>query len=416
MATEVRMPQLGLTMEEGTIARWVKQVGDKVNVNDALVEITTDKLSSEIESEVEGVLLKIVAQEGEDIPVKGLVAIIGEEGEKIDTVDSAQAKEKTEPQHTHKSAESAATVTNAVQTGRIKASPLAKKTASDLGVELSGIGGSGPNGRIVQKDVLEAAENQKHENYVKPVENVKTLVSNDSSAVQALQTHEDTVKPLTNMRKVIGSRMQYNKQVAPHVTVTTEVNVDKTVALRTKLNSKYTECKFSYTDILVKMTAAALRSFPVINSSITEDSIIIHDKINIGVAVALEEGLVVPVVKDADRKGLKLINKETKDLISKARTNTLLPDEMSGGTFTVSNLGSYDMDGFTPVINLPECAILGVGRIVKKPIVNENDEIVPASMMVLSLSFDHRVVDGATGAEFLKKLKSYLEDPDNIYI
>jgi len=188
------------------------------------------------------------------------------------------------------------------------------------------------------------------------------------------------------------------------------------VALRNKINAQHTDVRFSYNDILVKMAATALRSYPLLNSSITDDSFIIHDRVNIGVAVALEEGLIVPVVRDADRKGLKAITVETKGLIAKAKSNTLLPDEMSGATFTISNLGGYDIDGFTPVINLPEAAILGVGRIVRKPIVNENDEIVPASMMVLSLSFDHRVVDGATAAEFLKKLKGYLEDPDNMYI
>ncbi len=407
MATEVRMPQLGLTMEEGTIGKWIKQEGDKVNVGDVLVEITTDKLSSEIESEAEGVLLKIVAQEGEDIPVKGLIAIIGEEGEKVDVPDAPAAKEevKTEAAPKTEEAPKAAAVT---ESGRIKASPLAKKTAADLGVELAGLSGSGTNGRIIQKDVFEAAENQKSQAAPAPA-----LVQ-AAPAVQPASA--DIVKPLSNMRKVIGKRMQASKQNAPHVTLTTEVNVDKTVALRSKLNAKNADVRFSYTDILVKMAATALRNHPIINSSITDDSIIIHDRINVGVAVALDEGLIVPVVRDADRKGLKAIKAETKDLISKARSNTLSPDEMSGATFTISNLGGYDIDGFTPVINLPECCILGVGRIVRKPVINENDEIVPASMMVLSLSFDHRIVDGATAAEFLKDIKSYLEDPDNMYV
>ncbi|HBV67880.1 MAG TPA: dihydrolipoamide acyltransferase [Clostridiales bacterium] len=221
---------------------------------------------------------------------------------------------------------------------------------------------------------------------------------------------------MSNMRKVIGKRMQASKQIAPHVTLTTEVNVDKTVALRSKLNAANADVRFSYTDILVKMAAVALRNHPIVNSSITGDSIILHVRVNIGVAVALDEGLIVPVVKDADRKGLKAINVETKELIGKSKNNTLSPDEMSGATFTISNLGGYDIDGFNPVINLPESAILGVGRIVRKPVVNKNDEIVPASMMVLSLSFDHRVMDGATAAKFLKDLKGYMEDPDNMYL
>ncbi|MFA9422892.1 MAG: dihydrolipoamide acetyltransferase family protein [Sedimentibacter sp.] len=404
MAVEIIMPQLGLTMEEGTIAKWIKHEGDKVNIGDVLVEITTDKLSSEIESEAEGVLLKIVAQEGEDVLVKGLLAIIGEEGEVVGAAPvAAVAKEEVKVEAPK--AEAAPQVVVA-EGGRVKASPLAKKIAADLGVDLTTVAGSGPNGRIVQKDVL-AAE-------AKPV--VEVAVKAAAPAPVKTATNADIVKPLTNMRKVIGKRMQQSKNTAPHVTITTEVNVDKTIALRSKLNAKNTDVRFSYTDILVKMTATALRNYPKINASITEDSIILHDKINVGVAVALDDGLIVPVVRDADRKGLKSITKETKELISKARTNALLPDEMSGATFTISNLGSYDIDGFTPVINLPEAAILGVGRIVKKPIVNAENEIVPASMMVLSLSFDHRVVDGAQAAEFLKALKGYLEDPDNMYV
>lgn len=411
MATEVIMPQLGLTMEEGTIGKWIKQEGDKVNVGEVLVEITTDKLSSEIESEVEGVLLKIVAQEGEDIPVKGVIAIIGEEGEKVDTPQAPKAVEEPKAEEAPKSIEApkSASVT---ETGRIKASPLAKKIALDLGVDLTKVTGTGPNGRIVQKDVLAAEAQPAAQKSESAPAQAKVVPASAPVAAQS----GDIVKPLTNMRKVIAKRMQTSKNTAPHVTITTEVNVDKTIALRSKLNAKNTDVRFSYTDILVKMAAVALRNYPKLNSSITEDSIILHDKVNVGVAVALDDGLIVPVVKDADRKGLKAITKETKDLISKARSNTLSPDEMAGATFTISNLGGYDIDGFTPVINLPEAAILGVGRIVKKPIVNENDEIVPASMMVLSLSFDHRVIDGAQAAEFLKAIKGYLEDPDNMYV
>lgn len=411
MATEVIMPQLGLTMEEGTIGKWIKQEGDKVNVGEVLVEITTDKLSSEIESEVEGVLLKIVAQEGEDIPVKGVIAIIGEEGEKVDTPQAPKAAEEPKAEEAPKSIE-APKPASVTETGRIKASPLAKKIALDLGVDLTKVTGTGPNGRIVQKDVLAAEAQPAAQKSESAPAQAKVVPASAPVAAQS----GDIVKPLTNMRKVIAKRMQTSKNTAPHVTITTEVNVDKTIALRSKLNAKNTDVRFSYTDILVKMAAVALRNYPKLNSSITEDSIILHDKVNVGVAVALDDGLIVPVVKDADRKGLKAITKETKDLISKARSNTLSPDEMAGATFTISNLGGYDIDGFTPVINLPEAAILGVGRIVKKPIVNENDEIVPASMMVLSLSFDHRVIDGAQAAEFLKAIKGYLEDPDNMYV
>ena len=404
MATEIRMPQLGLTMTEGLIGEWLKQVGDEVKVGDALVQITTDKLSSEIESEVDGVLRVICAKEGDEIPVQGLIAIIGAANEEINIAsDSPKAEVKAEAAVTGEKAPQGA---EKVKGGRIIASPLAKKTAAKMGVDLSEIAGSGFNGRIVQKDVLNQEQNVLV-TAVQPVKEAKTSVPAESG---------DIIKPLTSMRKVIGKRMTESKHSAPHVTLTTEANVNKTIALRSKLNEKNSDMRFSYTDILVKMAATALRSIPMMNTSIEGDNIILHDRINIGVAVALEEGLLVPVVRDADRKGLKAICKDTKDLISKARNNKLTGDELIGGTFTISNLGSYDIDGFTPIINLPECAILGVGRIVRKPIVNENDEIVPASMMTLSLSFDHRIVDGALAAQLLKLIKDYLEDPDQMYI
>lgn len=404
MATEIKMPQLGLTMTEGLIGEWLKKVGDEVKKGDALVQITTDKLSSEIESEVDGVLRVIIAKEGDEIPVQGLLAIIGDANEEINVAsDAPKAEVKAEAAV---KVESAPQVVEKAKGGRIIASPLAKKVAAKLRVDLSEVSGSGFNGRIVQKDVL--AQEQ----------NTEVAVSQDVPAVKASVPTEsgDIIKPLTSMRKVIGKRMTESKHNAPHVTLTTEANVNKTIALRSKLNEKNSDARLSYTDILVKMAATALRTVPMMNTSIAGDNIIIHDRINIGVAVALDEGLLVPVVRDADRKGLKAICKDTKDLISKARNNKLTGDELVGGTFTISNLGSYDIDGFTPIINLPECAILGVGRIVRKPIVNENDEIVPASMMTLSLSFDHRVADGALAAQLLKTIKGYLEDPDQMYL
>lgn len=409
MATEIKMPQLGLTMEEGTIGKWIKQVGDVVNKGDVIVEITTDKLSTEIESEFDGTLLAIVAQEGEDIPVQGVIAIIGDANEKIDTasdISKEDVKAKVAIEFPKQEEKIALQSAEKVEGGRIKVSPLAKKTAIKLGVDLSGLSGSGTGGRITQKDVLAAKDE-----VVVPAAPVEVKAQTQTVVAGS----RDIVKPLTSMRKVIGKRMTESKHNAPHVTITTEVNVDKTVALRTKLNANR-DIRFSYTDILVKMSATALRSIPMINSSIDGNNIIIHDDVNIGVAVALEDGLIVPVVRDADRKGLDAICKDTKELISKARANKLSGDELSGATFTISNLGSFDIDAFTPIINLPESCILGVGRIVRKPIVNKNDEIVPASMMVLSLSFDHRIVDGALGAQFLKKIKDYLEDPDQMYL
>jgi pyruvate dehydrogenase E2 component (dihydrolipoamide acetyltransferase) len=413
MATAIKMPQLGLTMTEGTIGVWLKQEGDVIKKGDVVVEITTDKLVSEVASEVDGVLRKICAEEGEDVPVQGLLAIVGDTDEeiKLDS-DPLKVETATEANVVTKEAKNVQD-TEKKQGNRVKASPLAKKVAAKKGIDLTQITGSGYGGRIIRKDVL-AQEQNMGKNEPK-----ETGIEVDLQAKPLAVTPEESVeifKPLTGMRKVIGRRMTESQHSAPHVTLTTEANVDKTIDLRKKLNDKNSEIHLSYTDILVKMIATALRHLPMMNTSIEEDRIIIHDRIHIGVAVALDEGLLVPVVRDADRKGFAAISKDIKDLAARAKDNKLTGDELTGGTFTISNLGNYDVDAFTPIINIPECAILGVGRIVRKPVVNEKDEIVPASVMTLSLSFDHRVVDGALAAQFLKRIKNYLEDPDQMYL
>lgn len=409
MATEIKMPQLGLTMTEGTIDEWIKKEGDIVKKGDALVSISTDKIVSEIESEVDGILHKIYVQDGEDVPVQGLLAIVGDVDEQITINTNSPKIGSQDNMGIEENEEKNSLPMSKIQGNRIKASPLAKKIAIKMGADLTQITGTGYGGRIIQRDILSHEQNKlKNE----PQEDIKETHIQAKSSTEGMENSE----PLTSMRKVIGQRMVESKLNAPHVTITTEANVDQMIALRSKFNEKNGEIRLSYTDILVKMTATALRHIPMMNTSIEEDRIIMHDKINIGVAVALDGGLVVPVVRDADRKGFMAISKDVKDLAAKARDNKLSGDELAGGTFTISNLGNYEVDAFTPIINLPESAILGVGRIVKKPIVNENDEIVPASMMVLSLSFDHRVVDGALAAQLLKMIKGYLEDPDQMHL
>lgn len=410
MATEVRMPQLGLTMTEGTIGSWLKKVGDPVAKGEAIVEITTDKLTSEIEAEVDGVLLAIVAEEFEDVEVQGLVAIIGAEGENIDALLSgggAPAAAEPAEEVAEAPVAQAAPAATTSEGGRVKASPLAKKVAAKLGVDLNAIT-TYSGARIKEQDVLDFAAQKSSAPSAPPAA--------APSAPTPVAGSNDILKPLSSMRKVIGKRMKESKHNAPHVTLTTEVNVAGMMALRSKLNAELDGVKLSYTDILVKMVTTALLHYPSINASIDEHNLILHKDVNIGVAVALDEGLIVPVVKNTERKGLKQISTEAKELIQKARENGLSQDELTGGTFTISNLGSYGIDGFTPIINLPESAILGVGRIVKKPIVNENDEIVVGNMMVLSLSFDHAVADGALAAQFLSLLKSYIEDPDKMHV
>lgn len=411
MATEIKMPQLGLTMTEGTIAAWLKKVGDPVAKGEPIVEITTDKLTNEIESEVDGVLLAIIAEEGEDVPVQGLVAIVGEPGEKVEV-----SGEKAEAIATEEAPQAAAAVAvkpvEKSEGGRIKVSPLAKKTAEKLGIDLSEITEI-TGSRIRKEDVIRYSENKPK---TEAAPTASAAVESAAPAPAVAPVAGDIVKPLSGMRKVIGKRMVESKVTAPHVTLTTEANVDKMIALRTKLNEKAKDVRMSYTDMLVKMVATALLHVPMMNASISGDNLILHRDVNIGVAVALDEGLVVPVVKNAERKGFAEISKEAKALIGKARENKLSMDELSGATFTISNLGGFGIDAFNPIINLPESGILGVGRIVRKPIVNENDEIVPGSMMALSLSFDHRVVDGALAAQLLSLIKDYVEDPDQMYM
>ena len=441
MATEIKMPQLGLTMTEGTIGTWKKNVGDTVAVGDALVEIMTDKITSEVESTEAGVLRFIAAKEGETVEVQGLLAIIGTADEKIEVAGSgsapaaaaAQAAAASAVKREVKASPAArrlaeekgidinlVTGSNAdgrivvadvekylesapapQADGRIKASPYAKKIAEELGVDLGAVVGTGPEGRIVEEDVRKAA--------AAPAPAKPAAPAPQAPAAKAPATAK-AGEPLVGMRKVIAERMTYSKHTAPHVTISTEINVDATVAFRGEVNAKCTDVRVSYTDIITKMVAAALRKFPIINASIIDNAIVKHEDINVGIAVALDNGLVVPVLRNADKCGLKEINEKCKDMAQKARSNQLGMDMLAGGTFTISNLGSYDVDAFTPVINQPESAILGVGRIVKKPAV-VNDEIVIASMMTLSLSFDHRIVDGAQAAQFLKCIKTYLEDP-----
>jgi pyruvate dehydrogenase E2 component (dihydrolipoamide acetyltransferase) len=438
MAEHINMPQLGLTMTEGTMGKWKKNVGDSIAVGDVLVEVMTDKITSEIEAKVAGVLRVIVAKEGETIPVQGLLAIIGTADEKIDegsagtgvsaavasdTTASVKQAAKFSPAARRLAEEKGiniqavpgsgpdgrivvadvekylATVPQIPVGGRVKASPLAKKIAGELAVDLTTVIGSGPEGRIVEEDVRKAA-------LAPVVAQVPASAPVVSTPVKAAAVGE----PLVGMRKVIAERMTFSKHTAPHVTIMTEINVDATVAFRAEINGRNKDVRVTYTDILTKMVATALGHFPAINASLIDNAIVKHEAINIGVAVALDNGLMVPVLRNADKCGLKEIHEQCAENAQKARSNQLSMDLLSGGTFTISNLGGYDVDGFTPIINQPESAILGVGRIVKKPVV-VNNEITIASMMTLSLSFDHRVVDGAQAAQFLKAIKTYLEDP-----
>jgi pyruvate dehydrogenase E2 component (dihydrolipoamide acetyltransferase) len=419
MISEIKMPKLGLTMTEGTITKWFFHEGDAVKSGDELLELTTDKLASTVEASCDGLLLKIYAQAETEVPVGALLAVLGEAGDQAPEMtgtaaaqasaaltgpDAAGSTEPSPPAAAIPPAaapkEAAAGV--AVQPGgRVKASPLAKKLALQKGYAVDQIPGSGPGGRIVKTDV---------ENFVSPA--AASTVSTAATAAPATAAASADVRPLIGMRKVISERMTQSWQMSPHVTLNREIDMTELSRVREKLTEAGQ--KASYTEFIVKACAGILIEMPEVNRSLIDGMIHTHGTASIGVAVALPDGLIVPVVKDAQNKSVPEIRAAVKDLSRRARDGKATADELTGGTFTVSNLGMYGIDTFTPVINPPESAILGVNRVVKKPVIVEADgvdriEIRP--MMNLSLSVDHRLVDGATGAMFLQKLTGLLENP-----
>ena len=409
MAFEVKMPQLGLTMEEGTVTRWVKQEGDTVKVGDVILEITTDKLTSEVESEHDGVLLKIVAQEGEDVPVKGILAYIGEAGEQVGGVASAPAVAPVEKEAPVVSAASPAVP---VAGGRIRISPLAKKTAAKLGVDYATVAGSGPLGRIVQKDILAAAEAAK----AAPAPTAQAAAEKAAPKKTALELMDgDEVVKLAGMRKVVSERMTKSAQEIPTVTQNVRIDVTELMAFRKKINNDL-GVKYSLNDYVLKATAKALKNNKHILVSLDGDQIIKRAHVNIGMAVALEDGLIVPVIKDADKMSLGEISEAARDLAERARTNKLSMDEYKGSTFSISNLGMFGVETFNPIINQPDAGILGVCAVQDELVMDAEGNITKRQFMRISFTFDHRLIDGATAAKFELAVKELLENPMQILL
>jgi len=408
MAEVIRMPRLSDTMEEGIIVGWLKKEGDMIEPGDVLAEVETDKATMELDSYQEGVLLHINVKEG-PVPVDSIIAVIGEEGEDYEHLLEESSDEKKEDTSKEQAEEQSAKdietskekspepSSSKTEEGRIKASPLAKKIASEKGIDLQNISGTGDGGRIVKRDVEEAAE-----------KGVSAPKAAPAAARLSLGAEDQSI-PLTQMRKVIAKRLGESKFTAPHFYVTVEIDMDNAIKARETLNEGE-EQRISFNDMMIKAAAVALRQHPMINSSWQDDQIVVHGDINIGVAVAVEEGLLVPVIRNADYKSLSQIKSEIVEMAGKARDRKLQPDEMQGNTFTISNLGMFGVEEFTAIINPPDSAILAVGTIVKKPVV-KNDEIVIGNTMKVTLSCDHRIVDGALGAQFLQTLRSYLENP-----
>ncbi|SDS04168.1 pyruvate dehydrogenase complex dihydrolipoamide acetyltransferase [Christiangramia echinicola] len=413
----INMPRLSDTMEEGTVAAWLKQEGDKVEEGDILAEIETDKATMEFESFYEGTLLKIGIQEGESAKVDSLLAIIGPEGTDVSKIGtsgggskkSKKSESKSEDKSTEedsKEKKESKSQTETKDGGRIFASPLAKKMAEDKGIDLSNVKGSGENGRIVKKDIENFKESDKAVE-AKADSAEKTTASVQPYTPAGEESFED--RKNSQMRKVIAKRLGESKFTAPHYYLTIEVDMANAMSSRKHIN-EMPDVKVSFNDMVIKASAMALRKHPQVNSQWTGDTTKIAKHIHMGVAVAVEEGLVVPVLKFADQMSLTQIGGNVKDLAGKARNKKIQPAEMEGSTFTVSNLGMFGIVEFTSIINQPNSAILSVGTIVEKPVV-KNGEIVVGNTMKLTLACDHRTVDGATGAAFLQTLKTYLENP-----
>jgi pyruvate dehydrogenase E2 component (dihydrolipoamide acetyltransferase) len=421
MAEIIRMPRLSDTMEEGNIVAWLKKEGDKVKSGDVLAEVETDKATMELESYFDGYLLYVGVPSG-NVAVDGIIAIIGQKDEdwkslldsqssdsKVEKKDDSKVIEvkQTEIVFTEKVTEPAIAETSssivAESNSRVKASPLAKSIALQSGINIAEVTPSSEGGRIIKADV----ENYLVNPTVKAV--AASIAPTTTPALLASNSVSYGDMPVTQMRKVIAKRLSESLFTAPHFYLTIEIDMDNAISARNEINSDG-GVKISFNDFVVKSCASALRKHPMINSSWMGDKIVVHQNINIGVAVAVTDGLLVPVINNADQKSLSNINSEVKVLAGKAKDKKLQPQEMSGNTFTISNLGMFDIEQFTAIINTPDACILAVGSIVTKPVV-KNGQIVVGNTMKVTLSCDHRVVDGATAAQFLQTLKTILENP-----
>ena len=391
MAVKVVMPKLGLTMKEGTVNKWLKQEGEPVKKGEPLFEVSTDKINNEIESPGDGILRKIVVPAETKVPVLALLGILAEEDEDISGIEAeAPAVQKKADKPAAASKPAAAKTVSRSSDEKIRVSPVAKKLAEEKGIPLESIEGTGPKGRITKEDV---------ENYQPPA----------PSPAAAEEGEEVQGVPLEGLREIIAERLQESWQQAPHVTITREVDVSALKVLKDKIKAERNQ-KVSFTDLLAVLTAKALQKHPDLNAQFADGLLYRHKAVHLGIAVALEDGLMVPVVKNAHQKNAAELHEEIGELAQKAKFNRLEGEELSGATFTITNLGMEGVDAFTPIINPPECAILGIGRMVDKPVF-VGDELLRRPMMWLSLSFDHRIVDGQAAARFMTTLNQSIEEP-----
>jgi len=448
MAEYVIMPKLGLNMDKGTVVKWLVREGDIVKEQDEILEIETDKTVMPVEAQTSGVLRKILVAEGEEVPVTLPIAVIGDKDEDISKmIEEAYqklGKSKIIEKNGSKIDKEVFPVTEEKSGMKLKKqkeeskkiSPGARRKAKELGVEVQLVEGSGPGGVVIEKDVVSYCQNHK-EIKVSPVaqkiserdginlESIKgtgaggRIMEKNVQEVLAKTAEIDKVEekiPYTGMRKIIGDRLSQSKFTAPHLYFTVSIDMTNVIALLKRYN-RDREKRISINDFLIFAVAKVLSEQPAINCSLIDEEIVYHKVVNIGVAVALEEGLIVPVLKAANQKGVTQLSQEVRELIKLARERKLMPEDYQGGTFTISNLGMYGIENFTAIINPPEAAILSVGEIKKMPVVTEESEKIEIrSMMKATVSVDHRLIDGATAATFLKQVKDYLEFPESLIL
>ena len=423
MSVNILMPALSPTMEEGTLAKWLVKEGDRIQSGDLIAEIETDKATMEFEAVDEGIIGKLLVTEGsEGVKVNSPIAIILDDGEDLEVQEQKDITLQVEPkEQTVISAAPSETknpLTGVVQTSslRIFATPLARRLAKETGVDLGSINGSGPHGRIVKNDVLNInafSPIANQETLADPVLRTNTVQASGSSVKNLYADREFKEIPLNSMRKTVATRLTEAKQNIPHFYLRKEIKIDELLQVRSRLNAHLAKRnnKLSINDFIIKSCALALQSVPMANAVWAEDKILQLKPSDIAVAVSVEDGLFTPIIRDADKKSLSNLSKEMKELAEKARSKKLMPSEYQGGSFSISNLGMFGVDDFDAVINPPHGAILAVGRGLKKPIVNDDDTISVANVMSLTLSVDHRVIDGALGADLLQSIAKYLEDP-----
>lgn len=402
---EVIMPKLGLTMESGKIEKWHKKEGDKVKAGEVLFEVMTDKVTIEVESYDSGILRKILRAEGEEVPVTEVVAYIGEEDEEIPQAElelAAEDKKKVEAKKAEEAAEKVKEVSGISGEG-VKISPLARKTAKEIGIDYKSerIAGSGPGGRIVKEDIIAYSKKK------------GKALGEEAAPITTTGITIKSSSPLEGIRKVIAERMSYSKSNIPHIVLNAKADATQLIVLREKFKEKILKkhgIKITYTDFILKSTAVALRENLEVNSTFSDGNYIIYDDVNVGVAVSLEGGLIVPIIFDCDKLEILNIAKKRIELVGKAREGRLSLEEISNGTFTVTNLGMYGIRSFSPIINPPQAAILAVGEIYTEPAV-VNGKIKPESFIDLSVSCDHRIIDGMIGAKFLRRIVELIENP-----